>query len=89
MLWSPVFSSELWGEVQPSASREYGRARLQFIDSMNPLLTGVSKNTQVWMSHGDTITAIPDNFKIIASTADINRSITIENLKSFGTTVSS
>ncbi len=60
------------GEVQSSAVREYGRARLKFIEILNPLLTGVSPNTKVWMSHGDTITKIPDNFEIIASTADIH-----------------
>ena len=38
------------------------------MDKENPLLKGLTYNTQVWMSHGDTITAIPENFKIIAST---------------------
>lgn len=59
------------GEVMPSMSREYGRARLQFVDQNNPLFSGVSNNTQVWMSHADTITKIPLDYKIIASTGDI------------------
>ncbi len=59
------------GEVAPSDSREYGRANLEKIDTKNPLLTGFTKGTQVWMSHGDTIVKIPDNYKIIASTADV------------------
>jgi GMP synthase (glutamine-hydrolysing) len=59
------------GEVMPSSSREYGRARLQFIKNHSPLFAGVSNNTQVWMSHADTITRIPDNYQILAGTADI------------------
>lgn len=59
------------GEVAPSDSREYGRANLEKIDTKNPLFTGFTKGSQVWMSHGDTIVKIPDNYKIIASTADV------------------
>ncbi len=56
------------GKVEPAGTREYGRAHLEKFDHENPLLHGLRANSQVWMSHGDTITAIPDNFKIIAST---------------------
>lgn len=56
------------GKVEPAGSREYGRAHLSNFDKDNVLFKGVRDNTQVWMSHGDTITAIPDNFKVIAST---------------------
>lgn len=56
------------GKVEPAGSREYGRAHLSSFDKDNVLFKGVRDNTQVWMSHGDTITAIPDNFKVIAST---------------------
>ena len=56
------------GNVEPAGTREYGRARLAKIDKTNPLLAGLSDNTQVWMSHGDTITSIAGNFRIIAST---------------------
>jgi GMP synthase (glutamine-hydrolysing) len=59
------------GEVMPSKHREYGRANLQFIDNSSPLFGGISVNTQVWMSHGDTITRLPEDFKIIGSTADV------------------
>jgi GMP synthase (glutamine-hydrolysing) len=59
------------GEVLPSSTREYGRARLQFIGDGELLLKGVTANSQVWMSHGDTIARIPDNYEIIASTADV------------------
>lgn len=59
------------GEVMPSEHREYGRANLETIDATSDLLKSLTLNTQVWMSHGDTITKIPANFKIIASTSDV------------------
>ncbi|HIT16203.1 MAG TPA: glutamine-hydrolyzing GMP synthase [Candidatus Avimuribaculum pullicola] len=59
------------GSVEPAATREYGRANLDKIDNSNPLLKGVAQNSQVWMSHGDTITSLPEGFKIIASTAKV------------------
>ncbi len=59
------------GEVLPSTIREYGRANLSFVDNSNVLTKGISDNSQVWMSHGDTIKSVPDNYKIIASTNDV------------------
>ncbi len=59
------------GEVTPSKHREYGRANLSFIDSESELLQNMTVNTQVWMSHGDTIVELPEGFKTIASTADV------------------
>lgn len=59
------------GEVKQSDSREYGRARLNFIDYENPLLKNIKLNTQVWMSHGDTINTLPSNCRVIASTGDV------------------
>ncbi|MCO4814444.1 MAG: glutamine-hydrolyzing GMP synthase [Flavobacteriales bacterium] len=59
------------GEVLPSKIREYGRANLSFVDGENSLTKGMSMNSQVWMSHGDTIKSVPSNYKIIASTLDV------------------
>ncbi|MBO4984667.1 MAG: glutamine-hydrolyzing GMP synthase [Bacteroides sp.] len=56
------------GKVEPAGTREYGRAHLAWFEKENVLFKGVKEHTQVWMSHGDTITAIPENFKVIAST---------------------
>ena len=56
------------GRVEPAGSREYGRAHLGYIEHDNPLFRGFEEDSQVWMSHGDTITAIPENFRCIAST---------------------
>lgn len=56
------------GKVEPAGSREYGRANLSYVNSGSLLLKGIEPGAQVWMSHGDTITAIPEDFEIIAST---------------------
>lgn len=59
------------GKVQSSPTREYGRAKLVNINTQNPLMHNVTINSQVWMSHGDSITDIPNNFEAICSTADV------------------
>ncbi len=59
------------GRVEASPSREYGRAQVEVRDADDELMRGLSPRSQVWMSHGDTITAIPDNYRIIASTDDV------------------
>jgi GMP synthase (glutamine-hydrolysing) len=64
-------SHHFGGEVLPSNTREYGRAHLTFVDENNILTEGMTFGSQVWMSHGDTIKKIPSNYKIIASTHDV------------------
>ena len=64
-------SHTLGGRVEKADSREYGRAHLETVDTANPLFKGFDQHSQVWMSHGDTITAIPEGFECIASTADV------------------
>ena len=59
------------GEVLPSKHREYGRANLSSFDNNSELFKGIKENTQVWMSHGDTIVQLPENFNIIGSTNDV------------------
>ncbi len=59
------------GQVEPAASREYGRAMLQVGDREDALLKGLPERTQVWMSHGDTITSLPANYRVTASTDDV------------------
>jgi len=59
------------GEVQPSKHREYGRANLSFVNNDSVLFKNISLNSQVWMSHSDTIASAPDNFEIVANTSDV------------------
>ena len=56
------------GRVEAAGTREYGRAHLQWIDASCPLFAGIEAESQVWMSHGDTITALPEGWRPIAST---------------------
>jgi GMP synthase (glutamine-hydrolysing) len=59
------------GEVGKSSSREYGRAHLEITDGSFPLFAGIANDSQVWMSHADTIIRVPDNYKVVASTHDV------------------
>ena len=59
------------GKVEQTGTREYGRANLETIDTDCAVFKGFEKGSQVWMSHGDTITAIPEGFKVTGSTSDV------------------
>ncbi|MCO5259926.1 MAG: glutamine-hydrolyzing GMP synthase [Crocinitomicaceae bacterium] len=59
------------GEVGTSTTREYGRANLSSVNNECILTKGINTGSQVWMSHGDTIKKVPSNYKIIASTSDV------------------
>ena len=59
------------GDVAPAPSREYGRAMLTVTDTEDALMKALPSPTQVWMSHGDTIVALPEGYKTIASTEDV------------------
>jgi len=73
------------GEVLPSSTREYGRANLAYVDHTNVLTKGMSEGSQVWMSHGDTIKKMSPDFKVIASTNDVEYAgYQIEGEETFG-----
>lgn len=59
------------GKVEKTNTREYGRANLQWFDRDNTLFKDFTENSQVWMSHGDTITELPSNCRVIASTKSV------------------
>ena len=59
------------GEVMPSGIREYGRANLVYVNSSDPLFMNINPGTQVWMSHADTISTVPEDYEITGSTADV------------------
>ncbi|MCC6724692.1 MAG: glutamine-hydrolyzing GMP synthase, partial [Saprospiraceae bacterium] len=66
-----LIADSLGGEVQRSEKREYGKAALTKIHSSGALLEGVPADSQVWMSHGDTITKLPPQFELLASTESV------------------
>lgn len=75
----------LGGEVGSSHSREYGKAELKWHDDADKLMHGVAPGSVVWMSHGDTILRMPESFKIVGSTADVdNAAYRIEGESTWG-----
>jgi GMP synthase (glutamine-hydrolysing) len=73
------------GEVGKSNTREYGRANLSFVDRKSELLANIPDNSQVWMSHADTILKTPDNYQLIASTHDVKyAAFSIKNEQTYG-----
>ncbi len=66
-----LLANEYGGEVEGAPSREYGRAMLTVVAPEDPLMLGVPSPTQVWMSHGDTITRLPENYHVIGSTENV------------------
>lgn len=73
------------GKVEAAGSREYGRANLSFIDANDPLFRDIRPGSQIWMSHGDSITNIPEGFTKIASTGDLDlAAYKIEGEKTWG-----
>ena len=66
-----LLANEFGGEVKSAPSREYGRAMLTIVAPEDPLMHGLPSPTQVWMSHGDTITSVPANYEIIGSTDNV------------------
>ena len=67
-----LMAQKYGGNVLPSEIREYGRARLSRVDTHFDLMKEISLDSQVWMSHGDTIKELPQGFEVIASTASVN-----------------
>ena len=66
-----LMARDAGGTVEAAETREYGRAHLTSIDGSDPLLQGIHVGTQVWMSHGDTITQLPSTFQAVAGTDDV------------------
>jgi GMP synthase (glutamine-hydrolysing) len=65
-----MLASDLGGEVRPSTNREYGYARLRVTERNSPLFRNLPEEMDVWMSHGDHVIKLPENFHVTAQTAD-------------------
>ena len=65
-------AQQFGGKVQASNKREYGKAMLTRQYQDDPLLNDIPDNSQVWMSHGDTIMELPDQFELLAGTESID-----------------
>ena len=72
------------GKVAPSSTREYGRANLSFVKNDEIFFQNISVESQVWMSHSDTIKELPTNGLLLASTKDVeNAAYKIEGEDTF------
>jgi GMP synthase (glutamine-hydrolysing) len=78
-----LLAHNLGGTVDPSASREYGQARLVVV-SDSVLLPHKMTGTQIWMSHGDHVTELPDGFSLTAKSGDIICAIENSDRSLFG-----
>src|SRR5690554_1474691 len=80
-----LLASKNGGEVVPSETREYGRANLTHIDTHVPLFKEMNHLSQVWMSHGDSIKTLPENFDVIASTHSVRvAAFKVQNEETYG-----
>lgn len=65
-----LIATQLGGEVKPGKVKEYGIADLQIKETSHPLLKNIPAESPMWMSHGDAVAKLPENYRIIASTKD-------------------
>lgn len=80
-----LMSQQLGGDVRRAEKREYGKAVLEVQDVNHPLFAGIEPKTQVWMSHGDVVTAVPKDFRVIGSTENTpNAAIADDGRKLYG-----
>jgi GMP synthase (glutamine-hydrolysing) len=71
-----LIASHYGGKVERSQKREYGKAQLsEFQIADDPILYNIPRDSQVWMSHGDTIMELPHHFETIAGTESIDVAI--------------
>ncbi len=71
------------GEIIPAKRSEYGKEKINVIKS-NLLLKGIKKNSQVWMSHGDSLNTLPQNFITLATTKNFIGAIKHEKKPIYG-----
>lgn len=79
-----VVAQDFGGKVQPAPSREFGYARLKVVDENSRLFAELPREMDVWMSHGDHVTYVPDGFRVTALTEDALNAIENEERGIFG-----
>ncbi len=80
-----LMAQQAGGKVTASKHREYGRAHLRLVDTHETFLKDIVAESQVWMSHADTILEVPSTFNVIASTNDVRvAAYHVTNEKTYG-----
>ena len=77
-----MIAIDLGGESLPAQRREYGHAKLKVLSGETELFTEMPEELDVWMSHGDHVTALPEGFHTTATTGDVVTAIE-KNAKKF------
>ena len=79
-----LLAKEFGGDVQPAATREYGRARLNVLTEKSGIFHDLPQNLEVWMSHGDHVFAAPDDFAVTATTGTLITAIESASRRIYG-----
>jgi GMP synthase (glutamine-hydrolysing) len=66
-----LIAIDLGGKSEPAEAREYGRAELKRLSGKTELFTNLQEILDVWMSHGDHVTQLPDGFNKTATTGEV------------------
>ena len=66
-----MIAVDLGGRNEPAARREYGHAKLKVLSGQTKLFNELPFELDVWMSHGDHVTSVPDGFHTTATTGDV------------------
>jgi GMP synthase (glutamine-hydrolysing) len=66
-----LVAADLGGAIEPAVRHEYGHAQLKVLSGKTTLFNGLPFELDVWMSHGDHVTRLPDGFQTTATTGDV------------------
>lgn len=77
-----LMSRDLGGHVEPAEVREYGRAMLTIVHH-DKLFEGLDPTMESWMSHGDSVTKLPEGFAVVARTVDTPVAAIADELRNY------
>ena len=79
-----LLAKDLDGKVEPSEKREYGHSKIKVLSGKTELFRELPFELDVWMSHGDHVTALPEGFHTTATTGDVVTAIENAEKRIFG-----
>jgi GMP synthase (glutamine-hydrolysing) len=66
-----LIAADLGGSIEPASRREYGHARAKVLSGRTALFNDLPLDLDVWMSHGDHVTRLPEGFETTATTGEV------------------
>ncbi|HEV7680956.1 MAG TPA: glutamine-hydrolyzing GMP synthase, partial [Pyrinomonadaceae bacterium] len=79
-----ILAFDMGGDVESSSNREFGYARLKVVDESSLLFKELPNEMDVWMSHGDQATSVPEGFRVTALTDDALNAIENNDRRIYG-----